>query len=244
MFLGRCAISLCDKSGIMMKPFAEAGFICICIDLQHSISRTKKRGYDRVDEFGKGRIYFVYGDARSWKPTDFKHDFFKHFKISFVAAFPVCTNVSGSGAQYWPIKGLPQLTDSLLLFNACEQIASWSGAPYCIENPVGCIPTHHRKPDYYFHPWYYGDLYQKYTCLWTGNGFVMPDQQYLTKPKGVTQRIIDLSPNPERKDLRSETPQGFAREVFKANFNNTEVDSIPTNKLKSIMWVEDSEKGT
>jgi hypothetical protein len=211
-------ISICDKSGVMAEPWAAAGCVCICVDIQHSQSKTRKHGYAEVKTVGLGMIYFVYGDARSWKPTNFRKDFFEHYKIVFVACFPVCTNVSGSGAQYWELKGLAMLSDALLLFNACEQIADWSGAPYCIENPVGCIPTHHRKPDHYFHPWFYGDLYQKYTCLWTGNGFKMPEAKYLTKPGGVTQKIWLMSPGIERQDLRSETPRGFAQEVFVSNF--------------------------
>ena len=202
----------------MAEPWAEAGYICFCIDLQHSPSRTRKQGYDwcKPAKQGDGCTYFIYGDARSWKPSSFKSEFFRLFKICFVACFPVCTNLSGSGAQYWESKGLAMLSDGLLLFNSCEQIADWSGAPYCIENPVGCIPTHHRKPDYYFHPWFYGDLYQKYTCLWTGGGFIMPRSKYLTKPEGVTQKIWEMSPGLDRQNLRSETPPMFARAVFEA----------------------------
>lgn len=116
----------------------------------------------------------MYGDARSWKPSNFCPEFHSKYRIVFVSCFPVCTNLAGSGAQDWILKGIAMLTDGLMLFNACEQIAAWSGAPYMCENPVGTIPAHHRKPDFYFQPWEYGDLYSKKTCLWTGNGFEMP----------------------------------------------------------------------
>lgn len=214
---GQVMISMCDKSGIMARPWAENGYTCICVDIQHSIRATRKRQW-KVEEFeGGGSIHFMYGDARSWKPRDFHPEFFKHYRIAFVACFPVCTNLAGSGAQDWQLKGLAMLTDGLMLFNACEQIADWSGAPYCLENPVGCIATHHRPADYYFHPWHYGDLYQKYTCLWTGNGFVMPEKKYITKPEGVTQKIWLAPPGLDRQDERSETPEGFAKAVFDSN---------------------------
>lgn len=212
------AIFLCDKSGIMARPWAEAGVTCFCIDIQHSQARTRKNGFFKCEQTGTGKIYYIFGDARSWKPSQFQKDFFNTYKIIFVACFPVCTNLSGSGAQFWENKGLAMLTDGLLLFNSCEQVADWSGAPYCIENPVGCIPTHHRKPDYYFHPWYYGDLYQKYTCLWTGNGFVMPESQYLTKPNGVTQKIWLASPGLDRTDFRSETSDGICKGSIQIKF--------------------------
>jgi hypothetical protein len=216
----RAAIFICDESGIMALPWAENGYTCVCVDVQHPIRSTTK-GTHRVLNFaGGGCIHFVYGDARSWKPTDFDMNFNLKYTIAFVACFPVCTNLAGSGAQDWPRKGLAMLCDGLLLFNSCHQIADWSGAPYMIENPAGAIPQHHRKADYTFHPWHYGDDYQKLTCLWTGNGFVMPEKQVTVKPENVTQKIWLASPGPERQKERSKTPQGFARAVFEANGTN------------------------
>lgn len=219
------AIFMCDKSGIMAEPWAEAGVTCFCVDIQHSIRATRARNH-QVKKIGAGEIHFLYGDARSWKPTMFDMHFFWKYRIVFVSCFPVCTNLAGSGAQDWQLKGLAMLTDGLMLFNACEQIAAWSGAPYCVENPVGTIPAHHRKPDHYFHPWHYGDLYSKKTCLWTGNGFVMPPPIHATKPDGVTQKIWMASPGEDRADLRSETPAGFARAVFEANYQHQVIESL------------------
>lgn len=210
-------ISMCDKSGIMARPWAESGYTCICVDIQHSIRATIK-GKHKVEYFeGGGQIHFVYGDARSWKPSQFDKDFHRKYQIMFVACFPVCTNLCGSGSQDWKQKGLAMLTDGLMLFNSCEQIADWSGAPYMCENPVGTITKHHREPDYTFQPWEYGDLYRKRTCLWVGNGFVMPPKMHDEEPFGVTSKIHDASPGPDRADYRSETPQAFARAVFEAN---------------------------
>ena len=139
------------------------------------------------------------------------------YKIVFVACFPVCTNLAGSGAQDWSQKGLSMLCDGLQLFNACEVAAAWSGAPFVCENPSGVIPTHHRKADYTFQPWEYGDSYTKRTCLWVGNGFKMPSPTVTIKPDNVTQKIWLASPGPNRQDERSETPMGFARAVFNSN---------------------------
>lgn len=198
------AIFLCDKTGNMAKPWAEEGFTCICVDIQHSIRN------DRVEKHGNGEIHFVWGDARSWVPP-------KWATPVFVASFPVCTNMAVSGARDFKKKGIPMMYDGLMLFNSCMQVATWSGAPFCIENPVGIIPSHFRKPDYYFHPWYYGDLWTKYTCLWTGNGFIMPEKEYTTEPNGVVPKIWKMPPGKDRADKRSETPMGFARAVFNAN---------------------------
>jgi len=211
------AIFLCDVSGVMAEPWAEAGVTCICVDIQHSIRATRARRHT-IKRVGNGEIHFVYGDARTWKPTSFSKTFHADFKIVFVGCFPVCTNLAGSGAQDWESKGLAMLTDGLMLFNACEVVADWSGAPYCVENPVGVIPTHHRKPDYYFHPWFWGDLYTKKTCLWTGNGFVMPNQDNTIPPEGTTQAIWLMPPGKDRQNMRSQTPAGFAKAVFNSNY--------------------------
>src|SRR5690349_13468214 len=124
----QAAIFVCDKSGIMARPWAEAGYVCICVDIEHSIRATKKKGYAKLETIEDGGlIYYVYGDARSWKPSMFDKEFFKKYSICFVACFPVCTNLAGSGSQDWKLKGLAMLTDGLMLFNSCEQIADWSG---------------------------------------------------------------------------------------------------------------------
>lgn len=209
--MNEIAIFLCDLTGVMAKPWAEAGYTCYCVDLQHKVRS------DKTVQYGLGQIIYTYGDARYWCPP-------QNSKIIFVASFPVCTNMSGSGAQDFsntkgrtPKKGIPQLMDGLMLFNSCMQVASWSGAPFCTENPSGVIPTHYRKPDYTFHPWFYGDMYSKRTCLWTGNGFIMPEAWYIQKPEEVTQDIWLMSPGNNRQNDRSATPEGFARAVFEAN---------------------------
>ncbi len=213
----KAAIFLCDLTGNMARPWAENGYICICVDIQHLIRATAKKKHKVLRFEGGGEIHFVYGDARSWNPNRFDSEFFKGYIIGFVGCFPVCTNLAGSGAQDWKYKGLGMLCDGLTLFNACETVAAWSGAPYVCENPSGVIPTHHRKSDYTFQPWQYGDLWSKRTCLWVGNGFVMPPPMYETEPPGVTQKIRLASPGPNRQNERSETPMGFARAVFESN---------------------------
>jgi hypothetical protein len=40
----------------------------------------------------------------------------------------------------------------------CDKVA--------IENPVGWVNKQWRKPDQIIHPYYFGDPYQKRTCLW------------------------------------------------------------------------------
>lgn len=199
-------ISLCDRTGRFVEPWAEAGYECWCVDIQHSIRR------ERVE----GRVHYVWGDARSWCPP-------AGLKIAFVAAFPPCTHVAGSGARDWQRKGHFMLTDALELFSACLLAASWSRAPYLIENPVGALSSHMGQPDHTFDPCDYAgyledsdpEAYTKRTCLWTGGGFVMPAKRRVEPNLGSAMHLIP--PSDDRVDIRSATPRGFARAVFHAN---------------------------
>lgn len=200
-------VSLCDRTGNMVKPWAEAGYECWCVDVQHSIRRDKC----------EGNITYTWGDARAWQPPPEVRG-----RIAMIFAFPPCTHVSLSGARDFKKKGNIMLRDSLELFSACEMVAAYAGVPYMIENPASVISTHYRKPDYKFQPWQYGDLWQKETWLWTGNGFRMPRPMHATKPEGVVQKIWTMPPSDDRADLRAETPPGFARAVFEANAGNVQ----------------------
>lgn len=141
-------------------------------------------------------------------------------------AFPPCTHVAVSGASRFKDKGLSGLIDSLDAFRAAVRLAEWTRAPYFIENPVGTVSTYWRKPDYTFDPCDYGgylnppgDAYTKRTCLWTGNGFVMPRTKGVFPCEG--SKMNRLPPSKDRASLRSVTPKGFARAVFEANRNST-----------------------
>jgi hypothetical protein len=204
-------ISLCDLTGNFVKPWADVGYECFCVDLQHSIRQPKK----------VGNINFVWGDARSWIPP--------HKKIKFFAAFPPCTNVAVSGARDFKTKGVNMLCDALELFNACLMFGHYSGAPFMVENPVSVISSYIRKPDYTFDPCDYagykgGELedYTKKTCLWTGNGFVMPPVDKVEPKQGSKMHL--MPPSEDRANLRSATPMGFAQAVFEANSKRELID--------------------
>lgn len=188
-------ISECDRTGNMVKPWANSGYDCWCIDTQHSIRK------DRVECVGKGRIHYVWGDARSWRPPESIRN-----RIAISFGFIPCTHLSSSGARDHQKKCGWMLADAIQLFDSCEVAFAFTGRPYMLENPVGRLSTHRRKPDYTFQPWEYGDLYFKNTCLWTGGGFLMPQPKFTKPPAGTTEKIWLMAPSDERADERSITP--------------------------------------
>jgi len=93
-------------------------------------------------------------------------------KWDLIIAFPTCTYLTSAGTRHyslkmnpeWKVKEREQKREEaakffMLFANAdCPKIA--------IENPVGWMNTHYRKPDQIIHPYYFGDNAKKRTCLW------------------------------------------------------------------------------
>lgn len=201
------AVFLCSLTGNAAEPWAEAGYECFCVDTAHSMRAPRT----------EGRIHYVWGDVRSWRPPE-------GTRVIFGAAFTPCTHVAGSGARDWPTKGGFMLRDALEMFEAARQALAWSGAPYFLENSTGFLSSvpHIGRPDHYFHPWEYAGLchddnYTKKTCIWGGNGFVMPAPCPAPELGPPDDRIHKAPPSEDRADFRSATPRGFMRAVFKAN---------------------------
>lgn len=189
-------LSCFDTTTTFAQPWAEAGFLCYCVDIQHP-----------KGEMREGNIVRVGADMRQWLPP--------RDEIAFAAFFPPCTDVAASGARWFQSKGLRSLINALELFEISAKLAEWIGAPYFIENPVSTLSSYWRPPDYTFNPCDYGDPYTKKTCLWTGGRFRMPPKQRVEPTEGSKMWL--MSPSPERSALRSATPEGFARAVFETN---------------------------
>jgi len=198
-------LSLFDYSGNMIEPWAEAGFCCYCVDLKHPAGERRS-----------GNVIQVGADVREWMPP------FAAVKIFF--ASPPCNDVAVSGARWFRDKGLGSLIKALQLFEAAVRLAEWTRAPYIVENPVSMVASYWRKPDFTFDPCDYGghldpagDAYTKRTCLWTGNGFIMPKARGVLPFEG--SKMHRVSPSVNRGEIRSLTPKGFAKAVFEANYH-------------------------
>lgn len=200
-------LGIYDLTGNMAKPWIEAGYTAVLVDVQHPAGITESDGVIRIG-----------ADIRNgWLPPREMID-----RIAFAAAFPPCDHLAVSGARWFKGKGLRKLALSIDLFATAAELCEWLAVPYIIENPVSTISTYWRKPDAVFHPHHFtllepDDNYTKQTCLWTGGGFVMPESCHdftLGKPD---DRIHKAAPGPDRANFRSATPMGFARAVFRAN---------------------------
>lgn len=106
-------------------------------------------------------------------------------KWDLLIAHPPCTYLSVVGNR--ALKENPGRYK--LREGAFEFFMKFMQAPIdkiCVENPVGYVNTHYRKPDQIIHPYYFGEPFQKRTCLWLKN---LPKLDYsktiIAKPEPV-----------------------------------------------------------
>jgi hypothetical protein len=126
------------------------------------------------------------------------------YKWDLMVCFPPCTRLAVSGARWW--KDFPGEQEAALDF-----VRLLLNAPVpriALENPIGAISTHVRKPDQIIQPWQYGHAETKATCLWLKNLPALAPTNILPEPHAP--RVHHESPGPDRWKNRSRTLQGIA----------------------------------
>ena len=234
------AIFLFDYTGIMAKPWADAGYICYCFDGQHPKGVT----YSRNKNIMNVGMWFNDEPCEYYLP---QYEDIKKIKeiagcnnIKFIFGFPECTQLAVSGAAHFEKKRKadPKFQDrAMSLVHLCRLLGESYKKPWALENPVSVISTKWRKPDYKFDPFEYGghlpyndvhptypeyikprDAYPKKTCIWSGNGFVMPEKRPVKVNSGYSNQHNKLGGKSlKTKNIRSATPRGFAQAVFEVN---------------------------
>ena len=150
-----------------------------------------------------------------------------HFvsKWDLIIAHPPCTYLTVTGNRWFNVekygdKAIERLklreeaVDFFMAFaNAdCDHIA--------IENPIGIMSTRWRKPDQIVQPYWFGDPFEKRTCLWLKGlpklkktNEVQPEEraQYKSgKTLPAWFAAASSLPPAERSRIRSQTFPGFA----------------------------------
>lgn len=153
-------------------------------------------------------------------------------KWDIIIAFPPCTYLTVTGNRWFNIekygeKAIQRMKDRT---QAAEFFLKFAGANcerIAIENPVGYMSTHFRKPDQIIHPYYFADsendenCERKATCLWL-KGLEPLNYEIRHKPRIVKYKngkgtdspwhmeTMSLPPN-ERAKARSKTFPGIAK---------------------------------
>lgn len=204
-------ISLCDLTGQFVEPWTEAGHDAILVDPQHGFSSSD------------GRVTKLAMTVEEAMPS--LGNVIRGARVLLVAGWPPCTNLAGSGARWWAKKHAADFmfqAKAVAVAEQCRTLGQISGAPWFVENPSGALSRVFGKADHTFHPYEFtalepADNYTKRTCLWTGGGFVMPQQWRDLSLPAPDDRIHKAPPSSARANFRSATPRGFARAVYAAN---------------------------
>lgn len=150
----------CEFSGIVRRQFAFRGHYAVSCDLLD----TEVACNPNLSE------YHYKGDVR---------DLLGNHSFDMMIAFPPCTHLCVSGARWFKDKRKEQeeaLDFVKMLMNAnVDKIA--------IENPVGIISTQIRKPDQIIQPYWFGDPFEKTTCLWLKNLPPLQPTKILDRPE-------------------------------------------------------------
>lgn len=164
---------------------------------------------DILETSGNNPEWHLQGDVRNYLYEEW----------DLIIAFPPCTDLAASGAAWFQRKkadGTQQASiDFFMLFTNlnCPKVV--------IENPIGIMSSHYRKPDQIIQPYEYGDPYEKRTCLWLkGVDKLKPTNQVKPEPRTVYQSGKTMptwyaqawgKPKAERSKIRSKTFPGIAQ---------------------------------
>jgi len=93
-------------------------------------------------------------------------------KWDMIIAFPQCTYLTNAETRHFSRRINPEhkvVAREKLREEAFEFFMLFANADcykIAIENPVGWVNTHFRKPNQIIHTYYFGDNAKKRTCLW------------------------------------------------------------------------------
>ena len=179
----------CEYSGAVRDAFTRQGHHAVSCDLLPS---------DTPGMHHQGDVMDIVGD--DW---------------DLMIAFPPCTHLASSGARWFKQKRKDGRQQKGIDF-----FLSLVNAPIpriCIENPIGIMSTHHRKPDQIIQPWQHGHEATKSTCLWlkglpklTPSHVVGKGERHVTSGGKSLPKWYNLPPSQDRWKIRSKTFQGIA----------------------------------
>ena len=167
----------CEFSGIVRDAFADRGHDAWSCDLLPT---------ERPGQHWQGDVAFHLSDG--W---------------DLVVAHPPCTYLAKSGARWWPGRQAEQ-GEAVRFF---LELMNCQAPRVCVENPVGFMNSHYRKPDQVIQPWMFGHGEVKATCLWLRGLPTLRPTRYV---EGREPRVHWAAPGPDRWRERSRTLQGIA----------------------------------
>lgn len=214
----------CEESQVVCKAFREKGHVAYSCDIiECSGGHPEWHIQGDVLPLLNGRCLFVTMDGQAHN-IDSKWD--------MIIAHPPCTYLTVTGNRWFNVEryGEKAIQRHKYREEAIEFFLSFANADcprIAIENPIGVMSRHFRKPDQIVHPYYFVEsendenCESKATCLWL-KGLKPLDYEIKFKPRVVFYKngkgidspwhmnTIGL-PQEERSKLRSKTFPGIAQ---------------------------------
>jgi len=146
-------------------------------------------------------------------------------KWDMIIAFPPCTFLTVTGNRWFNIerygdKAIKRHADRKEAIEFFKMFANADCDKIVIENPVGVMSTHYKKPNQIINPYQFGDPFEKKTCLWIKglpnliptNIVEPPKRTEFASGKSMPTWYADAwkLPKEERAKLRSKTFPGIA----------------------------------
>ena len=158
----------CEESQVVCKAFREKGHEAYSCDIiECSGGHPEWHIKQDVLPLLNGNCEFKTGDGQAHSING---------KWDLIIAHPPCTYFSNATMVNLGRKDKPHIFNDewkrkFLIkrenaFNFVKQIYDSNCEKICIENVVGYLSTHFKKPSQYIEPYYFGDAWKKKTCLW------------------------------------------------------------------------------
>lgn len=141
---------------------------------------------------------------------------YRHGQVYGILMAPPCTMFCQGSAHLWQKRTEAQMLDGISIIDAClRAVVIYKPVFWALENPAGQLQKWLGPPAFKFHPCDFGDEHTKLTYLW-GN-FKQPNK--VQKARQGKAGVIENAPSTgeARQNLRSKTPEGFARAFYEAN---------------------------
>lgn len=173
----------CEESQRVCKEFRRLGHEAYSCDIQEC-SGGHLEWHIRQDV-----LPLLNGNCRFASQDGVTHEIRGQWDM--IIAFPPCTYLTSAGSRHYSLRCNPyekvqkRIQDRENAFQFFMAFVSADCERIAIENPVGYMNTHYRKPDQIIHPYYFGDPYSKRTCLWLKGIKPLIPSNMLPKPEPV-----------------------------------------------------------
>lgn len=205
----------CEFSGVVREAFRKKGHDAYSCDLLPALDKSPYHFQTDIRHLLKGNTF--QGD-------DYTRFLAFNKNWDLIIAHPPCTYLTVAANKHYADKPelyLPAVEFATTFFDYADRV--------CVENPVGRLSSHFRKPDQIIQPYEFGDDASKKTCLWLKGLPVLsknPDNRCpgrLVEYPPNSGRMVErwsnqtdsgqnrLGPSPARASLRSITYQGIAQ---------------------------------